>query len=190
MIHESSGDPAPATSTDGAPPVPGEAAVRAPRTGWALGYLLAQAGLAVNDAVTVAAREMGVPASDLNALYTLSVHGPLPAKTLARLLYLQQSSVTQIADRLEAAGLLRRVRDTADRRRVWLSPTPGAADLLERAGRHVGPQVLAVFAGLDPDARTTLTVLLEDVVEPWLRRQLPVDVPAHAPPIGEGREAS
>ncbi|WP_345711255.1 MarR family winged helix-turn-helix transcriptional regulator [Kineococcus glutinatus] len=148
-----------------------------PRTGWELPYLVAQAGFAVNAAVDEAARELSMPASDLNALYILIAHGPLPAKALARLLYLQQSSISQLADRLQASGLLRRERDDIDRRRIWLYPTAAAATLVAEVGGQVRDQVMRVFAGLTPGAATALAALLEDVVQPWVQQQMPTATP-------------
>ncbi|WP_432572549.1 MarR family winged helix-turn-helix transcriptional regulator [Kineococcus sp. SYSU DK005] len=138
-----------------------------------LGYLLVLAGRAVQGASEQAAAGMAISATDLNALYEVSVHGPVLAGTFAQLLGLQQSSITAVADRLEGAGLVQRRRDEHDRRRVWLSITEHGRCTLAQAALTVDAHVAEVFAGLSPGARTALRALLAELVGPWLQQRLP-----------------
>lgn len=50
--------------------------------------------------------------------------GRITAGQLGSEVRLTSGAVTAVVDRLEAAGLVRRVRDTADRRRVFIEVTP------------------------------------------------------------------
>jgi DNA-binding MarR family transcriptional regulator len=50
--------------------------------------------------------------------------GRITAGQLGAQVRLTSGAVTAVVDRLEAAGLVRRVRDTADRRRVFVEVTP------------------------------------------------------------------
>ena len=50
--------------------------------------------------------------------------GRITAGQLGAEVRLTSGAVTAVVDRLEAAGLVRRVRDTADRRRVFIEVTP------------------------------------------------------------------
>ncbi len=50
--------------------------------------------------------------------------GRITAGQLGAEVRLTSGAVTAVVDRLEAAGLVRRVRDTADRRRVFVEVTP------------------------------------------------------------------
>ncbi|MBG0561007.1 MarR family winged helix-turn-helix transcriptional regulator [Actinoplanes aureus] len=136
--------------------------------GLELGYLMLQAGRLIQNAMEDAAAEAGMPGLDLLALYVLGEHEGLTGGALARLLYVQQSSVTPLADRLEAAGLIERERDENDRRRVWLCPTPQGETMAREATSKARDAVRHVFAPLSPGSATALAALLGDVVEPWL----------------------
>ena len=88
-----------------------------------------------------AADKIGINATDLNCLNILSFSGSLTAGDLARATGLTTASITGVVDRLEAAGFVSRVRDSADRRRVVVSIT------LEKAITEVA----SVFAPMVAD---------------------------------------
>jgi len=84
------------------------------------------------------AARLGLSATDLKCLDLLrQTETPLTASNLAALTGLTGGAITGVADRLESAGFVERVRDPADRRRWELRPVP------ERAG-----EVAAAFAPL------------------------------------------
>ncbi|MCV7419501.1 MarR family transcriptional regulator [Mycobacterium yunnanensis] len=76
------------------------------------------------------ARRMGLNATDMAALRLLDVHGAMGPTELARRLDLRSASVTVLLDRLETDGLVERVRDAHDRRRVAVRALPHAVDRL------------------------------------------------------------
>jgi len=67
-------------------------------------------------AAVKAAGRIGINPTDLNCLNILSLAGQLTPGQLAQATGLTTASITGVADRLEAAGYVRRERDTADRR--------------------------------------------------------------------------
>jgi DNA-binding MarR family transcriptional regulator len=75
---------------------------------------------------------IGVNRTDMRCLDVIQREGPVPAGRLADETGLTTGAITTVLDRLERAGLARRVRDPADRRRVLAEVTPeafaGAAD--------------------------------------------------------------
>jgi DNA-binding MarR family transcriptional regulator len=71
----------------------------------------------------VAAR-LGINRTDLRALDILDQRGPISAGELAEAMHLSSGAITTLLDRLERAGYARRRRDTEDRRRVLVEPTP------------------------------------------------------------------
>jgi len=71
----------------------------------------------------------------LDLLYT---RGPMTAGQLAQAANLTTGAVTAVVDQLEAAGYVRRVRDTVDRRRVIIEARP---DLEQRAAPVYGPLI-------------------------------------------------
>ncbi|MEU4695450.1 MarR family transcriptional regulator [Actinoplanes sp. NPDC023714] len=154
--------------------------------GFELGYLALHAGRLVQNAAEEAAVEAGMPAMDLLALYMLGEHDGLTGGALARLLRVQQSSITPLADRLEAAGLISRARDGSDRRKVWLCPTASGRETLLRTMDVARDAVRVAFAPLSPGSAAALAALLGDVVEPWLaevtRSGPPPAAPSGQPP--------
>lgn len=88
-----------------------------------------------------AAAEAGVAPQQYQALLAIKGHlgeGPPSISDLARQLLVQQHSAVELAKRLEAAGLISRVRDPLDRRVVLLRLTPKAeAVLADLAAIHL-----------------------------------------------------
>ncbi|MQA96283.1 MAG: MarR family transcriptional regulator [Streptosporangiales bacterium] len=70
--------------------------------------------------------------TDLRCLSRLSARGPLAASELATAAGLTGGAPTTAIDRLERAGLARRVRDPADRRRVLVHLTEQAEETVAR----------------------------------------------------------
>jgi DNA-binding MarR family transcriptional regulator len=77
-----------------------------------------------------AAIYVGLNRTDTRALDILERHGPMTAGDLATAARLTSGAVTALVDRLEAAGLVRRTRDTVDRRRVMIEITPRVAEVM------------------------------------------------------------
>jgi DNA-binding MarR family transcriptional regulator len=89
--------------------------------------------LAVRDLITASrelvgrmARVMDMNATDMSAIGELTQHGSMGTADLGRRLGISSASATVLVDRLERAGHVERVRDTADRRRVVLTVTEAA----------------------------------------------------------------
>lgn len=77
----------------------------------------------------LAASTAGVTRSDLRCLNLLEF-GPLPATAIAKQLNLATGSVTALIDRLEAKGLVTRLREAVDRRVVKVQATPRVFELI------------------------------------------------------------
>jgi DNA-binding MarR family transcriptional regulator len=67
------------------------------------------------------AEQLKLGASDAQFMTLLDVHGPMTPGQFAEMTGLKTGTVTGVLDRLENAGLVRRERDTADRRKVIVS---------------------------------------------------------------------
>jgi DNA-binding MarR family transcriptional regulator len=75
----------------------------------------------------------GMHSTDLQCLGLLMLDGPMTPRELAHRTGLTAGgAITGVVDRLEAAGLVHRVRDEIDRRRVLV--TPDAEAILHRVG--------------------------------------------------------
>lgn len=66
----------------------------------------------------------GISGSDLECLDFLNLEGRVTAGRLAEVTGLTTGAITGVVDRLEEAGLVRRERDAADRRKVFIAIVP------------------------------------------------------------------
>ena len=137
-----------------------------PVTGSELGRLTLQAGLKVISVLDAAAGEVDLLASDLRALYLLQVVGSQNAGELAKRMFVPQSCVTLIADRLQKRDLLSRARDPRDGRRVVLTITAEVRGVLEAGALLVRAARRSFFAPLSAARAEELAVLLAQVVVP------------------------
>ena len=111
------------------------------------------------------ARTLGINRTDTRCLDIVDRHQRVTAGQLAEEAGLTTGAVTAVLDRLERAGLVRRVPDDEDRRRVWVTLTadadavtkdlyePVAAATREAMAAYTDAQleVVAEFAGMARD---------------------------------------
>lgn len=83
-----------------------------------------------------AAAYAGLNRTDMRVVDLVDRAGRMTAGEIATRARLSSGAVTAVIDRLEAVGFVRRVRDTADRRRVLVETTPL---VMERMGPVYGP---------------------------------------------------
>lgn len=95
-------------------------------------------------------------------LLTFSREGALPLGKMSDRLMLHQASVTNLVDRLEAQGLVRRVPHPTDRRTTLAELTDAGRDVVEPATRAVADARLGVaeLSDADADALTRMLVAL------------------------------
>jgi DNA-binding MarR family transcriptional regulator len=106
---------------------------------------------AVETFVDAAAQRYGINRNDQRCLELLDRRGPLTAGQLAAAAGLSAAAVTKVVDRLLAAGYVRRMRHTDDRRRVIIATT----DAEQRLAREV-------FAPIVADGMRMLAALSDD----------------------------
>ena len=105
----------------------------------------------------------GLNRTTWRCLDILGTAGPMTAGQLARAANLTTGAVTGVLDQLETAGLVRRVRDTADRRRVIVETT-------QEVERRAAP----VYGPLMADSDKALRAFDADglaIIVDFLRRQ-------------------
>lgn len=109
------------------------------------------------------AQYAAVPAGQALLLQLLDAFGPQRMSDLATLLGMSHGGCTLLVDRAQAAALVKRVRDEADRRVVWVEmDEQGEALLVEM--RRARAQIIARYvARLDPNAVEALAALLERI---------------------------
>ena len=88
-------------------------------------FSLMHAGRVIEERLETALNAVGLSVPKFSVLSQLvSEREPLPLSELANRLSCVRSNITQLVDRLEADGLVRRVDDPADRRSVRAELTP------------------------------------------------------------------
>jgi len=95
--------------------------------------------------------EVSVP--QFRLLLVLSGLGRVPSSRIAAELGMSPGSVTRLADRLEAAGLLTRGADPRSRSIVTLEVTPAGIDLVARVVERRHVLLAAVLDRMDPGER-------------------------------------
>lgn len=76
-------------------------------------------------------------------LLTFSSRGSLPMRIIGSRLQVHQTSVTNAVDRLEGAGLVRRLSHPSDRRTTLVEITEAGRSLAHRATASLNTQVFA-----------------------------------------------
>jgi DNA-binding MarR family transcriptional regulator len=97
------------------------------------------------------------PAQGRMVLQHLAMSGPITVGEAARHFARAQSVVSELVDRLAADGLVERMRDERDRRRVLVWLTPAGLELLEREREVLSSELArAAMARMKPAARRAL----------------------------------
>ncbi|HUA72275.1 MAG TPA: MarR family transcriptional regulator [Solirubrobacteraceae bacterium] len=125
------------------------------------------------------ADSLGINRTDARCLDILDQHGRMSAGDLAQESRLTTGAITAVIDRLERAGLARRVPDPADRRRVLVEPTEKAVEfaneLMVEPMRRLYPPMAERYS--DDDLRLILDFTrqgreLQERHADWLRERL------------------
>lgn len=125
-------------------------------------------------------RPFGLTFSSYEALMLLSFsrRGEMPLGKMSDRLMVHPASITNTVDRLERGGLVRRRRDTADKRRILAAITPSGRQLAVEATEPLNKIQFGLSALDDADAVSINGVLrrvragdmADDVADPWVSR--------------------
>ena len=143
--------------------------------------LLARVGREHSDATvlfhsTMAGR-MGLHPTDYKVLGILERVGALTAGELARSSGLATASVTDLIDRLEGKGFVRRVRDETDRRRILVQP---AIDRLAAGKQHFDSARRSLARLYDDYSERELGVIADFLARNAERLRTETEKAAHA----------
>jgi DNA-binding MarR family transcriptional regulator len=138
------------------------------------GYLLVRAFIRAQ-ACGVAAMPAGRHPRDLAILTALVAGGPVSQARLGELLKINRTIMVKMVDGLEEAGLVRRARDPADRRRYALAPTTDGEAALAGMQRAAAGGEAELAAGLTSAEHRRLNDLLSRLI-PDLTRVLPESI--------------
>ena len=127
------------------------------------------------------ARRYGVALGDFHALRLLRDMGEVAISRLGAALDVKPSSATKLVDRLEAAGLVDRGADPADRRVTTLRLTPRALEALGDRALFQSSDLVRRVERLTPGERLQLATLLERLVERGAEEDAEQETVAEAP---------
>jgi DNA-binding MarR family transcriptional regulator len=125
---------------------------------------------AIGDAELELSRRLDMNHTDLTAMahLTFAPHAMGP-RQLSDRLRITPAAATELVDRLERAGHLKRRRDTVDRRRVQLIPTASALDQVADELRPLIAALDAVIAQYSDAERAAVQRYLADALEVYQR---------------------
>ncbi|MER7073037.1 MarR family transcriptional regulator [Terrabacter sp. NPDC000476] len=133
---------------------------------WALRVL----GAAEAEASGALARRMRMHPTELSAMsHVAASDGHLGPRELSTRLGITPAAMTDVVDRLEAAGHLLRERDTSDRRRVRLVPTESASTQVRGQLRGLLDRLDAITADFTPAERDAIHRYLQAAAEAYHR---------------------
>ena len=98
-----------------------------------------------------AAERAGMHSTDIETLDLLNVLGSMTAGRLSELTGLSSGATTRLIDRLERAGLVRRVPDPDDRRRVHIQPIDANLEEIGALYRPLAEALQHAWAAFSPD---------------------------------------
>lgn len=107
--------------------------------------------------------------------------GPRPMSAVAEELGISTSAVTQIADRMERAGLVERLSAQCDRRLKVLHLTPNARDLMAARRESRTQRAQEALSLLPPSVRTDLVEGLELLLSAAIASAHPIEAAALGP---------
>jgi MarR family 2-MHQ and catechol resistance regulon transcriptional repressor len=131
---------------------------------------LARVGLLLDDFQHRTLDAFGLRFVDFSVLRVIELGGPMSPSDLAELTLRSTGGMTQIVDRLEREGLVRRTADRADRRRVVVTLTPKGRRLATRAqqayarerDRVLAPLTATELADVDAAVQRLLGLLSDE----------------------------
>jgi DNA-binding MarR family transcriptional regulator len=127
--------------------------------------------------------DLPVTRRSLEVLQHLSASGPLTVGEQAEHLGLRRNSVSELLSRLEGKGLVARIRDERDERRVLVWLTEAGRDVVSRVGQVLAPDLIAqVMATLSPEERAIVVRGVELLAAADLTNPSPAAPPAAGPP--------
>jgi len=92
-----------------------------------------------------------VSAPQLNCLLSLYENGPLPPSQIAKHIMVKSSTVTGIVDRLEQKGLVKRFRNSPDRRIITIELTDSGKNLAQNAPPPIQQKIIDGLKKLSKD---------------------------------------
>ena len=105
-------------------------------------------------------------------------HGPISIGALTKIVFLNNSTVTGIVDRLEKREFVRRIRISKDRRQVHLEITEQGIKFIKKAPKPLQDQFIDRLKSLDEEKTTLILWSLEMLVDMLGKKEIKMELPA------------
>ena len=96
-------------------------------------------------------KKFHISSPQLNCLLSLYENGPLPPSQIAKHIMVKSSTVTGIVDRLEQKGLVKRFRNSPDRRIITIELTDSGKNLAQNAPPPIQQKIIDGLKKLSKD---------------------------------------
>ncbi len=123
-----------------------------------------------------------VSAPQLNCLLVLYENGPLPPSRIAKLIMVKSSTVTGVIDRLEHKNLVKRTRNSPDRRIINIELTDSGKTLAENAPSPIQQKIVDGLKRLPQNKIKSITHELQLLVHMLDAQDLEVETSYEEPP--------
>lgn len=121
---------------------------------------------AAHEAMTDATADLlGINKTDHRCLDIIQRHGQISAGQLAEAAHLSSGAITTAIDRLERVGLVTRVPDPGDRRRILLEIGPAGATLGWQVFQPIVHASISFFDAYSDEELELLTAFMERLAE-------------------------
>ncbi len=118
-----------------------------------------------------------VTVPQLICLHEVYQHGPISIGALTKIVFLNNSTVTGIVDRLEKREFVRRVRISKDRRQVHLEITEQGINFIKKAPKPLQNKFIDRLKGLDEEKITLILWSLEMLVDMFGKKETKMEIP-------------
>jgi DNA-binding MarR family transcriptional regulator len=125
------------------------------------GALLVIAARTGQERATARLAPLGLTVRVCGVLNLLADQGPLTQQAIGELLNIDRTTMVEIVDELEQAGIARRARNPQDRRSYLVTLTPGGKAKQKRAAKAFDDAVDDFFSPLAPAERLQLADMLK-----------------------------
>ncbi|MCG2759020.1 MAG: MarR family transcriptional regulator [Desulfobacteraceae bacterium] len=106
-----------------------------------------------------------VSAPQLNCLISLYENGHLPPSQIAKYIMVKSSTVTGIVDRLEQKGLVKRFRNSPDRRIITIELTDSGKNLAKNAPSPIQQKIIDGLKKLSKDELDQIILCLTKLTD-------------------------
>lgn len=113
----------------------------------------------------------------LICLHEVFQHGPISIGALTKIVFLNNSTVTGIIDRLEKRDLVRRVRISKDRRQVHIEITEQGIAFTKKAPKPIQDQFMDRLIALDEEKIALILWSLEMLVDMHGTKERTMEIP-------------